>query len=458
MTEPSPPVTERRSTSRLLRMALRLLPLLVLAGALGLAVIFMSTRPTARHNTAGPKKSQARLVTVTPAEPAPATLMISANGTVEAAQSTALRPRVSGQLIALDDDLAPGTRFEKDDVLARIDPEDYKLSLEQARTALAKARAALDTEDGQQAVAKRELALVGADNVSDKERNLALRGPQLASAKADVQSAASQLDQAKLDLARTRVKAPFDGIVTQRSASVGDVVSSSDTLATLAATQAYWVNLSLPVDQLRWLHAAESSDDQGSAARIYYPDAWGENAWLAGHVLRIQAQLEAQGRLARVLVSVAHPLGADSNDHQALLLGAYVTAHLAARMPAHSVVIDSAFVRENNQVWVMTDDGQLDIRKVHVAYRDNTRAVIDHGLAAGDEVVSSDLSAPIQGMPIRVDQPAEQRQSTPSRDATAGDDATASAATRGSAPRSATGLRMAPAHTALAVDQTSRAS
>ena len=438
------PDTRRRSWWA--RLAAIALPLGVLVAAVVLGVMLFANRPTADRSTKVDKPS-ARLVTITPAEPAPKTLMISANGTVEAAQATELRARVSGQILSLNDNLAPGTRFDEGDVLARIDPADYRLALDQAQTELAKAQASLDTEQGQQAVARRELKLVGPENVSDKERNLALRGPQLASARADVRAAQSQVAQARLDLSRTRVKAPFDGIVTARSASVGDVVSSTETLANLAATDAYWVNLSLPVDQLRWLHAAESSANPGSAARVYYRDAWGPDAYLAGHVLRVQAQLEEQGRLARVLVQVPHPLGAPSNNDQALLLGAYVTTRLSAQMPDDSVVIDASLVRENNQVWLMSDDNTLEIRQVNVVYRDDNQAVVTGNLAPGEMLVSSDLSAPIQDMPLRVES------ADRALDTTAPDGAAANAQARDE-----TSLRMAPAYTRLAGADTVAAS
>lgn len=394
----SRPASDR--PSRRTRLLVIALPVLILIGAAVIAWLLLDTRPTA-HRAHNKPRTEARLVTVTPAEASPRTVMIAAHGTVEAAQSTNLRARVGGQIIALADNLAPGTRFHKGDVLAHIDPADYRLALTQAKSQLASAQASLATENGQQAVAKRELALVGSQ-VSARERNLALRGPQLASARADVASARSQVDQAQLDLKRTEVMAPFSGIVTARSASLGDVVSTADTLATLAATDDYWVDVSLPVDQLRWLQAP-GGDTPATRARIYYPDAWGDDAYMPASVLRIQGQLEANGRLARVLLQVPHPLGGDNSDGHRLLLGAYVKAMLAATMPAHSVMIDSAYLRENNTVWLLSDQHTLDIHSVKVAYRDNSRAVIAAGLAAGDEVITSDLNAPIQGMPLRVD-------------------------------------------------------
>ena len=111
----NPAASSKRSiTARLLAIGL---PLAVLVAAVVLGALFFANRPQA-NRSAAPDKPKARLVTVAPAEPAPATLRIAANGTVEAAQATELRARVSGQILSLTDDLAPGTRFEKDDVLA----------------------------------------------------------------------------------------------------------------------------------------------------------------------------------------------------------------------------------------------------------------------------------------------------------------------------------------------------
>lgn len=378
------------------------LPLLILVVAALIAFKLYTTKPTAR----GIKSAAhaARLVTVAPAEIAHPTLMLAANGTVEAADATALRARVSGQIIALTDKLAPGTRFAKDQALARIDPADYQLALAKAKAQLQGAQAALRVEQGQQAVARGELALVDQELSSD-ERDLVLRGPQLEQAKGEVAAARTAVDRAQLDLQRTTVRAPYAGIVTARSTSVGDVISSNDTLANIAATDAYWVNASLPVDQLRWLRAARAGH-AGSPAKIYYPDAWGADKFVPASVLRIQAALETDGRMARVILRVPNPLGDGSVGSLRLLLGAYVQVKLQADTPNDSVVIDSAFLHENDQVWVFSDEHKLEVRSVKVVYRDATRAVITAGLQAGEAVITSELTAPIPGMPLRVDTPA----------------------------------------------------
>jgi hypothetical protein len=135
-----------------------------------------------------------------------------------------------------------------------------------------------------------------------------------------------------------------------------------------------------------------------------------------------------------------------------------VRAALEARLPGNSVLIDSAFVHENNNVWVMTDDDRLDIRSVDILYRDATQTVISAGLEPGDAVITSELTAPIQGMPIRVD-------SSPAEPAT-GDSAASDDPADAEQPESESfvrdagtrGLRLSGPPDSLAADSTTAAS
>ncbi|NNC22920.1 efflux RND transporter periplasmic adaptor subunit [Salinisphaera sp. USBA-960] len=372
--------------------------LVILIG--GVVAYWLLTHPPSAPQGEQTTKHRGALVSVERAQSTPQHFMIKAHGQVEAADSTQLQARVNGRIVKLDDSLAPGTRFQKNDALAQIERSDYKLALERAKTDLATAKAKLATEKGQQAVAKRELQRIGADNVTAQEKRLALRGPQRRQAKARVRSARSSVKQARLDLKRTTVRAPFNGIVTSRSASIGDVVATSTPIATLAATDRYWVNISLPVKQIRWLHAA-TPHQTGSAARVYYPEAWHPDDYLNASILRIQGMLEKKGRMAQVLLQIPNPLGDASNKDKRLLLGAYVPVRIQAQPPNDAVTIRASNLRENDHVWIKTADDKLAIRKVTVAYQDDQRAIVTSGLKPGDAVVTTDLAAPIAGEPLR---------------------------------------------------------
>ncbi len=377
-----------------------IISLLILGAGSAIGYWLLTTPPEASRHQNQPKH-QATLVAVQSARATSQYFMIHAHGTVEAANKTTLSPQVSGRLVKLDQNLAPGTHFKANQTLGQIDPKDSKLALQRAKSNLATAKAKLATEKGQQAVAKRELKQVGSKNVTSKERRLALRKPQFNQAMASVRSARSSVKQAKLNLKRTHIRAPFDGIVISRNASIGDVVSTGSPIATLASTDQYWITVSLPVKQIRWLHAS-SGQNKGSAARVYYPQDWGPKQYLKASILRIQGQLEKKGRMAQVLLQVPNPLGAASNGGQPLLIGAFVPVQIKARPPSDAVTIPAADLRENDHVWIDTPQDKLAIRKVHVAYKGNSRAIVTSGLKPGDKVVKTDLSAPIAGEPLRV--------------------------------------------------------
>ena len=124
--------------------------------------------------------------------------------------------------------------MKKGDVLVRIDARDIHLSIEQQRAAGARANADLALERGRKAVAEQEWQLFAGDKAQG-EADLALRGPQLRTAEVGLKGAKSGLDQAKLQLSRTVIRAPFDALVRSNSVEVGRLVSPNQAVATLVA-------------------------------------------------------------------------------------------------------------------------------------------------------------------------------------------------------------------------------
>ena len=76
----------------------------------------------------------------------------------------------------------------------------------------------------------------------------------LAIAEADVTAARAALEKSRLDLSRTTLTAPFDCVVTSENVDLGALVTPQTQLATLVGTDEYWVRVTIPVSQLRWIH------------------------------------------------------------------------------------------------------------------------------------------------------------------------------------------------------------
>ncbi len=375
----------------------------LIGAGVGVAVLLVTTKPTSKR-VAPPVSSP--LVIVMPVTLGTAPLTISALGTVKAAQETVLRPRVSGPVEELGKHFEPGGIMEKGALLLQLDAADYKNALALKESALAKAKADYDLEMGQQRVARTELQQLSktAPNAV-RNTSLALREPQLAQAKANLQAAEVDVAQAKLDLERTRIVAPYNSLVTTRNVSLGSQASPSDTLATIVGTDEYHIEAAIPLDKLQSLGM---SVFDGAKVRIHL--ATGNER--EGKVLHSIASLDENTRMGRVLVSVMDPLGLKNNKAH-LLLGDQVRVELQAGELQNVVTLPRATLRGNDTVWVaMPTKAQeggaqeqgytLDIRTVTVAWKDTQHAIIAKGLKAGEHIITSPLGAPIQNMPVRL--------------------------------------------------------
>ena len=439
---PAPPPAS--AGMRWLSRAVRVLIVLAILGAGAWAAWYWLTHePKARRK---PPEAQARLVEVTPVRLGRETVEVHAMGEVTPARSVQLAPRVGGEIVEISPEFVPGGRFESGKVIAEVDPQDYALALErqkaeaerlaalaqqaaataaQRETEVTQAKCQLDIEMGQQTVARREYELLG-QTVEGRDEALVLRRPQLEAAKASLEAAqaasrsaqaASRSAQAaskvaetavrmaELDLSRTRLRAPFNAVVQQRQVNLGSQVAVGAPVATLVGTDAYWVEVSVPVDQLQWIRVPRSTGETGSAVRIYNEAAWGPETHRAGQVLRLESALEEQGRMARLLVSVPDPLGLkDATGKTApLLIGSYVRVEIEGTALDDVIALDRDHLRDGNCVWVMNGEGELEIRTVEIARRGRDRILIAGGLKAGEKVVTTDLTAPVAGMPLRTE-------------------------------------------------------
>ncbi len=390
------------------------LPLLVLLAGIGIALVLVETAPKARRE---PLPSQARLVEVQPVTLSDAVAEIEAMGTVVPALEVVLQPQVSGEVLTINDELVPGGRFRKGDELLRIDPADYELALRQRQSELAQAQSNLRIEQGQQAIAQREFELLG-ESTAGEDSALMLRKPQLQAVRASLSMAEAALERARLDLARTRIRAPFNAIVQSREVNAGTRVTPNSTLATLVGTDRYWLELSVPVDQLQWLQIPGVTGKAGSTVRIYNESAWGKERFRRGRVIRLAGDLENEGRMARLLVAVDDPLGLQPAhaDAPILLLNSYVRTVIEGKTLTGVIRLDRSLLRGEDRVWVMGADGRLQIRNVAIPFRGADSVLVTDGLAAGEQLVTTDLAAPVEGMVLRSDSdalPAAAAGSTP---------------------------------------------
>ncbi|VBB46095.1 Efflux transporter, RND family, MFP subunit [uncultured Desulfatiglans sp.] len=383
------------------RLAIRvILPLLVLAAGIAGATYIKNTAPKAPRK---PPEAHAPLVQVMDVRPSREPVILPVMGTVIPAREIALEARVAGEVVFVAPNFVEGGRFREGDVILRLDATDYKLAVARRESAVVDARYQLRVEEGRQAVARREWEILNQGRPADPlDEELALRKPHLAKAKADLEAAEAELAQAKLDLERTVVRSPFNAVVRTRSVSIGSQVSAQEELARLVGTDLYWVQVSVPVDRLKWIDFPGKDRERGSAAKVSYSGGYEREAW----VFRLLSDLDAEGRMARVLLVVHDPLdlegGADRRPP--LLIGEYVRAEVVGNELAEVVRIPRSALRDGDHVWLVGEDGLMEVRRVQTIWREADFVLVDGGLSEGGRLIVSDLASGVPGMAVRVEE------------------------------------------------------
>jgi len=410
---PPLPTPDERTMGPAAKLAWGVISLLVLAAGGLAAKYFIDTGPKPKQR---PPRQSGTLVKVMPMAPSSQRVVVPAMGTVVPARRIVLQPRVTGEIVEISSALIPGGLLKAGQAVLKIDPTDYELAIKRLDGEVARAELALQLELGQQAIARSEYDLLSETRpIASPDRDLILRVPHLATAKSVLAAAKAAKAKGELDLARTTISAPFNATVLEKYVDKGTQVTPASRLAAITGTDEYWLRVSVPISRLKWLTIPKTGSSKGSAVRVFDDTGWAPGAYRAGHVTRLLGQIETEGRMARVLVTVPDPLalGPDKAGKPAMLIGTLLRVEIDGAELDGVYAIPRTALRDGSKVWVLDEDNTLDIRTVEVAWRDRERVLVRSGLGAGDRLITSDLAAPVEKMPLKVHRPKSQPSSRP---------------------------------------------
>lgn len=372
-----------------------LLPVIIVAIALLLAVILMATKPQIQGELAEPIPATVRTMTV---EPAAYTFRVLSQGTVEPRTSSVLIAEVSGMVSWVSPMMVSGGRFELGDPLLRIDTRDYD-------NALASAQATLDRAIADQSFAQAEharlAAIYGKQLASEAQWQQAQRSLDIANAA--VVAAQAGLERAQRNLERTEIKAPYSGRVRSESVDVGQVVMPGGQLAVIYATDAVEIRLPIADSQLRFLDHAVIADgvyDSQSAPDVELTANFaGEAQSWPGKIVRAEGEIDQRSRLVHLVAQVRNEV---SHLTDPLPVGLFVNAEITGSTVDGLVKLPRTAIRGNNQVLVVEPDDTLHFRTVTILRFEDTWALISDGLFPGERISISSLQFVVDGMPVLV--------------------------------------------------------
>ncbi len=323
------------------------------------------------------------------------TVRIAGQGTVRPLLNAQLVPQVSGNVLYTAASLVNGGTFRAGDELLKIDPIDYELAvtLTAARVGDAEAKYALALEESEAAIQEwRDL------NPGVEPPDLVARKPQLSAARAKLEAEEADYRKALLQLERTRLKAPFDGVVSAKMVDIGQYVTPGQQVATLYGTEAAEIVVPLESDHLQWFNVPgfTAEDGEGARAVVRVAIAGQAREW-AGRVMRAEGRIDEKTRLINVVVRVDNPYA----RKPPLAAGLFAQVEIVGRTLEAAAFLPRAALRPGDTVWVVDDEQRLGFRAVDVARIAKDGVLVRGGLASGDRVIVSQVKAVTEGMKVR---------------------------------------------------------
>lgn len=375
---------------KLLKVAM---PIMVIAAGVGSVMVLASAKEAPEKTIEEPRPVSLRVDKVRSER---ITVSVGTQGEVRAKTDISLVPQVGGRIVKVSDSFAEGGSFSPGETLIQIDDANYLLAVTSAEARVAEAAVRVEQELADASIKAKQWK----DWVVDGEPTpLALNKPQVAEAQAKLRAAEADLENARLNLERTKIKVPFEGRVLERNIGVGQFVSVGATLGRVFATDTVEVRLPLTDAQLGELALPIGFvAEPGKAPSVTFSANIGgaTRSW-AGKIMRVNASVDSQTRLVYAIAEVEDPYGSAADHGMPLAVGLFVTASIQGVTPHDAMVIPRTALRGEDRVYVIEND-KLQIRTVEVLSTSAEQVIVMAGLSAGENVVTSPVRSVFDGM------------------------------------------------------------
>jgi multidrug efflux system membrane fusion protein len=364
--------------SRFWKIALVVVVVLVLLGV-GLRLMHKPGGPQAGQAKAQDKEGQQGPpvpVTVVPVARQDVPVYLTALGTVQALNTVAISPQVSGRLMSLE--FTEGQPVKKGQVLAQIDPRTFQAAYDQAVARRRQDQAQLATARANYARSQE----LGPKGYIAKQDLDALRNT-VSQLEATIASDEAQIRDAQVSLGYTKVVSPIDGLAGIRGVDPGNVVTTTSTIVTLTQLHPINVMFNLPEQNLDMVRQAAQGGGELSVAALDRGDA---HVLAGGGVLKvIDNQIDASTGTFRLKSEFP-------NAKNELWPGQFVNVRLQVRTVGGGLVIPAQAVQrgpDGDYVYLVQADNTVKMQPVAVAQEVGDSAVmIASGLAQGQRVVT----------------------------------------------------------------------
>ncbi len=303
---------------------------------------------------------------------------IKSFGTVRSFFETTLSSEVEGKIISVSPSFKVGELVPAGEILVTIDSADFETEYTTAKADLVLMQSALDEEQVRQKQAKDDWLASGRrlETASD----FVLRKPQMAAAEAGVTSAQAAVDRASLQLERTKIRAPYAAVVTERSASLGNFSNSQISLGTLVATEKAEVRIPLTPEQMQRVAFSNANKP-----KVILKDPNNDHLEWSAQLTNIEPTVDAQNQVSYGIATVEQPY---TNETGVLPIGTFVSVTLPCAGEINSYKIPESALVNDRHIWLLDSENKL--------IRADGKRLINEGAISYVEIDSGELKSPLR--------------------------------------------------------------
>ena len=378
-----------------------ILPIVIIAISTAAALwMFMQKDPPQTID----KKPPSMLVDVMRVHATNTKITVTAQGSVTPRTQTTLVSEVSGLITEVSTAFVAGGFFSKGDVLVRIDDRNYRAEVKRAQASVRAAETNVTREAGLADYAREDWERAQSILQSSKAAtDLAMRKPQQAEALASLEFAKADLEKREGDLDRTVIRAPYDGLVREKRADIGQFVNSGSPLAITFSVEVAEIRLPLPDSQLPYLNLDEHELAQDRGPRVTLSANIGGqlNSW-QGRIIRTEGVFDERSRVLYLVAQIDDPYNRYKQTWEhPLRMGTFVEAAIEGEQLSNVIRLPRTALRRDNKIWTVSDNDTLRPVTVEIAHADEQSVLIRSGLKSGQLICLTVPENPLPGTPVR---------------------------------------------------------
>lgn len=311
---------------------------------------------------------------------------VRSQGTVLPRTQTVLSAEVSGAIVEISLKFIAGGIFQPGEVLMRIDPTDYSVSVKKAQALLK----------------QRQIEFDGAE----KLRSQGYRAEaELASAAAALASAEAELVRAKRNLERTYIQLPYEGMVFSKDADIGQFVNPGTRLGVTFATNYAEVRLPLTDQDLAFVELPDAAEitatggANGPAVTLTAVQK-GQTAEWQAKVVRSEGVVDEKSRVTYAVAQIDDPYRLHAPGTP-LPVGTFVGAQIQGSAVEGVMRVPRSALRGSDRLLFVDDENKIRIRTVSVVRADAQYAYVAGDDLLGKRIAITGIDTPLNGMLVR---------------------------------------------------------